>query len=352
MSEKTSAIGNNETRETATTSEEASASEIQNAADESSVCQFRGPNEERCKDLVYQDGFCLWHLEQKKKEVPELGHMLEARAKTGEPMIGFSLRGTDLTHINLVNYGSHDGYLLTHADLYRADLSGAHLFSLNLTGTSLMKANLTKANLHRANLTNTNLLGTNFDGTRLDNVEWGGLILQEHQANAATTKAQRLDYWEQAEEIYRNLRKSTEMAGLFENAGHFFQREMVMRRYQMPLWSLQRFFSKMVDLFCGYGERPARVIAFSMMAIFGFATAYWVFGIAQGEIGFQLGAGFERNLEHYLSCAYFSVVTFTTLGYGDLTPHGISRAIAAVEAFIGSFTLALFVVVFVKKMTR
>ncbi|MGK0441311.1 MAG: voltage-gated potassium channel Kch [Pseudohongiellaceae bacterium] len=50
---------------------------------------------------------------------------------------------------------------------------------------------------------------------------------------------------------------------------------------------------------------------------------------------------------------YFSVVTFTTLGYGDLTPSsGVSRALAAIEAFAGSFTIALFVVVFVKKMTR
>ena len=49
---------------------------------------------------------------------------------------------------------------------------------------------------------------------------------------------------------------------------------------------------------------------------------------------------------------YFSVVTFTTLGYGDLVPVGPSRIIAAIEAFAGSFTLALFVVVFVKKMTR
>lgn len=319
---------------------------------DSEQCQFEGPDGQSCNDSVFRDGLCLWHLEEKKKIYPDMQMKLEQRAKTGEPMVGFSLRGSDLSHINLVNYGQHDGHKLIHSDLYRANLTGAHMFSLDLTGTSLMKANLSRANLHRANLTDANLLGTNFDNTRMDNVEWGPQILQERQADEAETKTQRLDYLEQAEEIYRNLRKATEQAGLFENAGHFFQREMVMRRYQMPFWSLQRFFSKLVDMFCGYGERPARVIAFSMIAIFGFATAYWVFGIAQGEIGYQPGAGFKANLQHYLSCSYFSVVTFTTLGYGDLTPHGISRAIAAIEAFIGSFTLALFVVVFVKKMTR
>ena len=47
------------------------------------------------------------------------------------------------------------------------------------------------------------------------------------------------------------------------------------------------------------------------------------------------------------------MVTYTTLGYGDITPAlGVSRFLAAFEALIGGFTLALFVVVFVKKMTR
>jgi len=54
----------------------------------------------------------------------------------------------------------------------------------------------------------------------------------------------------------------------------------------------------------------------------------------------------------FLNILYFSVATFTTLGYGDMSPVGISRLIAASEAFLGAFILALFVVVFVKKMTR
>jgi len=49
---------------------------------------------------------------------------------------------------------------------------------------------------------------------------------------------------------------------------------------------------------------------------------------------------------------YFSVVTFTTLGYGDIIPLGISRLFAGIEALLGGFILAIFVVVFVKKMTR
>jgi len=49
---------------------------------------------------------------------------------------------------------------------------------------------------------------------------------------------------------------------------------------------------------------------------------------------------------------YFSVITFTTAGFGDILPQGPIRALAATEAFVGAFSMSLFVVVFVKRMTR
>jgi hypothetical protein len=84
------------------------------------------------------------------------------------------------------------------------------------------------------------------------------------------------------------------------------------------------------------------------------AFLYTITGLNyQGELHvFNSAADFKDTMNLFLSCLYYSVVTFTTLGYGDFTPVGLSRAIAAFEAFSGSFTIALFVVVFVKKMTR
>jgi hypothetical protein len=109
-----------------------------------------------------------------------------------------------------------------------------------------------------------------------------------------------------------------------------------------------------VDLFCGYGEDPIRIVGLSIVIILVCAVAYTFTGLSyQREVvAFDSSNSFTTNLNLFWSCLYYSVVTFTTLGYGDFTPVGISRAIAALEAFTGSFTIALFVVVFVKKMTR
>lgn len=285
---------------------------------------------------------------------PDAKEALEARAKTGEAMHDFKLSGCNLEDIDLVHHRSKVGYSLTDADLYRSNMRYAHCFMLDLSGSSLMKADLSHANLHCANLENCNLLGTKFNDAKLDHVTWGDKVQQEKRAISSDNHEEKMDLYQQAEEIYRNLRKVFENQGIFEMAGFFFEREMVVRRKQMPQYSFKRLISKMVDLFCGYGEQPIRVVAFSCSIIFGFAITYFFSGImfAGEQLSFQAQASISSNLLTFLDSIYFSIVTFTTLGYGDITPQGVSRIFAALEALIGSFTLALFVVVFVKKMTR
>jgi hypothetical protein len=287
----------------------------------------------------------------------ELLNRIESYANENKNLQGLVLSRCQLAGIDLVKRGSSKGYDFSYSDFYRANLQGAHLFGTNFQHASLMKTDLRNANLHCADLRYTNLLGTRLEGARIDNVQWDEQVIQEVQAHQALKRGhhqQALDYLEQAEEIYRNLRLSLEKAGLFEQAGYFFHREMTMRRLQMPMFSSQRFVSRTVDLFCGYGEKPLRVVLFSLSLVFVCAVLYFLVGIRQGdtEIGFDLSQSLLNNVLEFFSCLYFSVVTFTTLGYGDLTPIGAVRPIAAVEAFSGSFTMALFVVVFVKKMTR
>jgi len=280
---------------------------------------------------------------------------LEERAKNLVPMDNFSLARADLAGINLVNHSSKTGYHLTNSDLYRANLENAHLFKIDLSGCSLMKTNLSKANLNYANLEGCNLLGVNLKGAKIEHVNWGKHIAQELQAQQVECQESKINLYQEAEEIYRHLRQIAEYQGLFELAGHFFQKEMTVRRKQLPKWSFKRCISKLVDIFCGYGERPIRVILFSISLICVFAALYFLAGLSfSGEsLSFNPANGAWENTKVFFGSLYFSVVTFTTLGYGDVAPiSGIARALAALEAFMGSFTLALFVVVFVKKMTR
>lgn len=323
----------------------------------SKKCQYKSQCGESCTENDLGSGYCFWHDPHVDKSGMNLAERLEAHVRRGGTTKGLKLKRVNLAGINLVNRSAKEGFDLSECDLYRANLKGAHLFNLNLRNGSLMKANLNEANLHCADLEGTNLLGTKLEGARIDNVNVGDKLLQEKialQKRREHDKEAAQDNFEQSEEIYRNLRKRAEDQGLFQLAGQFGYKELIMRRYQLEPWCFKWIFSVLVDKLCGYGEKPENTVVFSLYLIFISAVLYFLFGVNHGGTLLQidLSESFITNINTFFMTLYYSVVTFTTLGYGDITPVGITRLFAAIEAFIGSFTIALFVVVFVKRMTR
>lgn len=91
----------------------------------------------------------------------------------------------------------------------------------------------------------------------------------------------------------------------------------------------------------GYGEKPESVIVVGLAVIAVWAMLYDILDAA-GSAASSFGT--------YL---YFSIVTFTTLGYGDLQPNpGMARVLAGSEALLGAALMALFVVALTRKYTR
>jgi hypothetical protein len=320
-------------------------------------CSYVNHLGERCASHSHSSHYCYWHDPEITKSSPETAKKLEEYARSGGMLHGIFLKHANLENLNLVRRGSKKGYDLTGADLYRANLRGAHLFNVILIRANLMKADLSNANVHCAHLEECNLLGVKLTDTKIEHIRIGKALIQENSAKVLEDQGEHdkaKDFYQQAEEIYRNLRKTSEYQGLFTLSGPYLRKELTMRRFQEGRCSMNRFSSKVVDLFCGYGEDPSRVVIFSCGLILFSSFFYYFFGLRfAGEFQvFTMDKTLEQNTIFFFECLYYSVVTFTTLGYGDFIPVGFSRVIAALEAFTGSFTIALFVVVFVKKMTR
>ena len=156
--------------------------------------------------------------------------------------------------------------------LERANFSCSNLYAVNFENANLFKANFERANLREVNLENADILGVNFEKTKLERVKIGknNKIKNEVEADLAKKEGKIEESFEkylQAEEIYRNLKTNFKDRGLSHGGGVFFYREMIMKRKQMPLFSIERFWSKLVDITCGYGEKPFRIITFSMFFI-------------------------------------------------------------------------------------
>jgi hypothetical protein len=80
-----------------------------------------------------------------------------------------------------------------------------------------------------------------------------------------------------------------------------------------------------------------RIVLGVFVALTAHAAEVWVFAIAyyfmhHTEGWGQLEGNFDGSL---LSCAYFSFTTFTTLGTGDIAPHGDLRFLVGLEALSG-----------------
>ena len=86
------------------------------------------------------------------------------------------------------------------------------------------------------------------------------------------------------------------------------------------------------------------LFVFFFTIIFCFAKIYGIIGGIYNDTG-----PVETD---FSTCLYFSVVTFTTLGYGDLHPMNETRGIAAFEALLGYMCMGILIGVVVFLITK
>lgn len=114
-----------------------------------------------------------------------------------------------------------------------------------------------------------------------------------------------------------------------------------------------------------YGESPWRVVYTSLVVILFSAFLYLPLGgIYVGsaaptyffDSGIELPQFLRLLLDLFtplLASLYFSVVTFTTLGYGDIQPaSGAAQFLAGVESLLGALLIALLVAVLSRRVMR
>ena len=157
----------------------------------------------------------------------------------------------------------------------------------------------------------------------------------------------------EGETAYRLAKQAAQERGDYTEAGRYHYAEQCAiddrLMHEAGVWprfhGLVRFlFGRVVF---GYGERPWHPLLLGLAIIVACAL---IFGCGDGVVPDPESAQTSVGWWQY---GYFSVVTFTTLGYGDYRPkQGWAQALAGVEAALGAALLATFVVCLTRKYMR
>ena len=274
----------------------------------------------------------------------------------------------DLTRANL-KMATLDRADLSHArleasELYKASMKGVFLTEADLSnaycaGADLREADLRGARLHHANLSEANLVGARLDGADLTAADLRSADITDAsmgQANMAGADVFDLSYgtFRSMEDHYYGIRGLTTCYG---NA--IFARDAADQDY---LSTLRRRISRerspmrrrtqqlalagwrLID----YGRSLGRLAVCALTVATFFGVIYALdHSIGWGLMDYSGGSG------SWLSPFYFSIVTYTTLGFGDITPRNwLGELIVVTEVVLGYVTLGMLLAILANRVAR
>ncbi len=265
-----------------------------------------------------------------------LGHACLVRARlTGAELAGADLRLANLEGATCARAGLGMARLdqarlfdarLEHATLTRASLRGADLRCADLGGARLRESDLRGADLTGARLYDADLSRSRVDGAVLDD------------ADLRESRLRQLEGFERASWIGADIR-DINFAGAYR-LRRFVADQNYLKEFR-DRGRLARLLYYLWWATSDCGESVLRWFAWILALTLAFAWIYTFVGV---EFGSHPG---------FLAALYFSVVTMTTLGYGDILPvSDAARAVAIIQVLTGYMMLGGLLTIFNNKMAR
>jgi uncharacterized protein YjbI with pentapeptide repeats len=268
-----------------------------------------------------------------------------------------------------LRYAIFEGSHMHRIDFDNADMKGARINDVNLYQSNLNRADLAHAEIADSYLAQTEWRKANLEGAEIADSDLRDADFTKARSHELRTRDIRLNEGtdfgeisiyetEHGEEnltkgcrVYRMYQRLLREASLPDNIRHYRIRERECRRklakeegryFDWFRYGIQRWSSK-------YGESVQRVLGVSGTIVGAFAFMYPLTGFR--DDGNLIAYGSTEFLTAVSKGLYFSMMTFTTLGYGDIQPVGFSQMFATVEAALGAILIALLVFVLGRQAT-
>lgn len=167
---------------------------------------------------------------------------------------------------------------------------------------------------------------------------------------------------------YRIARNQASKIGDYEKIGFYYYKERaygshIMKSSDYPThreYLCAKFFDRLSKYAIGYGERPWNIFFITILTISLFAFMYMFVGIRTTDykiIGLSVSDMKSYSLieiiNMYIDLWYFSMITFSTVGYGDMIAVSIlGKILVTIEVFFGVTIGATWASVVIKRMIR
>ncbi len=223
------------------------------------------------------------------------------------------------------------GANLRGADLFRAILRGADLRVANLQDAVLLSADLQRADLRRANLQGATLVGANLQGADL------------RRANLQRAEVTAVQFDRRSYQLaYKGIRVSGCYGSqLFKS---FAQDQDYIEELRASGWSgWFKFVVWLILANCGRSFMLWAAWSLGLATLFGYIYAW------MGPSHFKL----DYLTFDLFAMIYYSLVTFTTLGFGDIkpcTPEG--AGVVMLEVMLGYIMLGGLIAILANKVAR
>ncbi|MFC1592081.1 pentapeptide repeat-containing protein [Thermodesulfobacteriota bacterium] len=266
-------------------------------------------------------------------------------ARLEKSILSFAnLKNSVLSFANLsganLSAASLEGATCEDADLKNAVLSNANLTNTIFASSDLSGANLVEAQVSGANLCAANLHNTNFSSVGFDQ----GILL----STLAQTRGNLHRLWQKRYDIL--LGTSIRCKGVHAAAGYGSHRFIQFIRDQDYLEEFLETRRGKVTiffwwLFADCGRSLVRWAGWSLFFALFFAVCYWLMG--------QHNFDTTHHDFNLLTLLYYSVVTFTTLGFGDIVPKTpLASLFVMAEVILGYVMLGGLISIFANKLAR
>lgn len=266
-------------------------------------------------------------------------------------LAGAFLRDADLTDAELTG-ANLQGASIQGARFVRAGLGMAQLTAVNgfeadfseatLSGANLEGAALECANLRGARLRETSLVGAGLRGADLREAQLSQSDVREANFDEADLRGARL----RAVSGYRSARwYGSDLRDINFTGAYRLYRHVVDENYLREFRESGRLEAVLYRVWRATSD-CGRSITRWLMVITG-VTLF--FALAFAVAGVDTGAHDGSALTHL----YYSVVTITTLGYGDVLPNSaVGQVLVMFEVCIGYMLLGGLISIFSNKMAR